>query len=85
MNEASDEKEIENHILIRILCSRYLFGGSTEANYLAWTKQQSIQAQSVTLPDRITKAFWIGNSSAETVVLYIHGELFLMPVMQYQN
>lgn len=44
-----------------------------ETNYFAWTKQQGIQPQFVTLGDGTTKAFWIGDKYAETLVLYIHG------------
>ena len=55
-----------------------LFGGSREANYLAWMKQQGIAPWTVTLADGATKAFWIGDSHAESVVVYLHGGGFVM-------
>ena len=33
----------------------------------------------VTLADGATKAFWIGDSDAEKVVIYLHGRGFVMP------
>ncbi|MCJ1437904.1 hypothetical protein MMC27_007291 [Xylographa pallens] len=53
--------------------------GSTETNYLAWTKSHHVKPQSVSIPTHDTKAFWIGNPDAATTMLYFHGGGWGMP------
>ncbi|MCJ1400964.1 hypothetical protein MMC11_004175 [Xylographa trunciseda] len=53
--------------------------GSTETNYMAWTKSHRVRPQSVSLPNQNTKAFWIGNPDAATTMLYFHGGGWGMP------
>lgn len=54
--------------------------GTTECNYLAWTKSHQVTPQSIDLPTAVgTKAFWLGDPTATTIVLYFHGGGFAMP------
>ncbi|KAK9234217.1 hypothetical protein V1525DRAFT_439247 [Lipomyces kononenkoae] len=46
--------------------------GSTQSNYIAWTRAQNIPVQSIQISHLNTKAFWIGDDQADTV-LYFHG------------
>ncbi|MCJ1408856.1 hypothetical protein MMC19_002933 [Ptychographa xylographoides] len=47
--------------------------GSTEANYIVWTKSHHVTSRTVTIPWQGTKAFWIGDPDATTTMLYFHG------------
>ena len=62
------------HILMNPLRTRFFFGGSTEANYLAWSKKQRLPPEAVSINNGATKAFWIGDSNAEVVIVYFHGK-----------
>lgn len=53
--------------------------GSTESNYLAWTKAKNITPRSIDIPGFDTKAFWLGSPNADDVVIYYHGGGFAMP------
>ncbi|KAK9235890.1 Alpha/Beta hydrolase protein [Lipomyces kononenkoae] len=53
--------------------------GSTESNYIVWARAQKTPVQSIQISHLNTKAFWIGDDQADTVVLYFHGGGFAMP------
>ena len=61
------------------LTSRRFVTGTTESNYIAWTKSQHLTPRSVNLPGLDTNAFWIGSPDADNVVIYYHGGGFAMP------
>ncbi len=66
-------------MMSKVLMSHRSIAGTTESNYLAYTKSQHLTPQSVNLPGLDTKAFWIGSPDAESVVIFYHGGGFAMP------
>jgi len=46
--------------------------GSTESHYLSYAKKHNFKPSTIALKDG-TKAFWIGEPSADHTVLYVHG------------
>ncbi|KAK9368708.1 Alpha/Beta hydrolase protein [Lipomyces kononenkoae] len=81
-------RTFKRHILLTLMRKTFarlstqqlqFIAGSTESNYIAWTKEQKIPARSIQLSHLNTKAFWIGDDQADTVVLYFHGGGYAMP------
>ncbi|KAF2716878.1 alpha/beta-hydrolase [Polychaeton citri CBS 116435] len=72
--------DITRRVLDRLSTEQLqLIAGTTETNYLAWTKQRQLPARSVELPDEHTKAFWFGEPDADNLILYYHGGGWAMP------
>ncbi|KAK9384234.1 Alpha/Beta hydrolase protein [Lipomyces mesembrius] len=81
-------RTFKRHILLTLMRKTFarlsteqlqFIAGSTESNYIAWTRAQKIPVQSIQIPHLNTKAFWIGDDQADTVVLYFHGGGCAMP------
>ncbi|MCJ1288699.1 hypothetical protein MMC34_000228 [Xylographa carneopallida] len=53
--------------------------GSTEKNYLAWTTAHHVSPKSISLPSPPIQAFWVGDPTASTTLLYFHGGGWGMP------
>jgi hypothetical protein len=74
-------------IIIKVSGERYslitrtfigrLVTGVTQSRYLAWIKRQrEFQPKILILKDGETKVFWVGQPTAEHIVLYFHGIIF---------
>ncbi|MCJ1254633.1 hypothetical protein MMC24_002448 [Lignoscripta atroalba] len=52
---------------------------STDEVYLALGKKKGFPPETITLPDGITKAHWIGSKNAERIVIWFHGGGYCLP------
>ena len=46
----------------------------SETVYTKFVKSAKLSPSSVTLPDGTTKAYWIGASDAENLIIFFHGK-----------
>ncbi|KAK9349899.1 Alpha/Beta hydrolase protein [Lipomyces doorenjongii] len=81
-------RTFKRHILLTLMRKTFarlsteqlqFIAGSTELNYIAWTRAQKLPVRSIEISHLNTKAFWIGDDQADTVVLYFHGGGYAMP------
>ncbi|KAK9482652.1 Alpha/Beta hydrolase protein [Lipomyces starkeyi] len=84
-------RTFKRHILLTLMRKTFarlsteqlqFIAGTTESNYIAWTRAQKIPVQSIQISQLNTKAFWIGDDQADNVVLYFHGGGYAMPASE---
>ena len=64
-------------------------GPSLDEIYPAFAKEKGFKPEHITLADG-TKAYWIGNPSAETTIIWFHGPLSIffpkpLPFFRFPN